>query len=258
MPKSPPTTPALVRTFLAAQNDPLEFATLFDDIPGVECFVKDTKGHRVQVSNGIWKRLGLSCAADMIGKRDHDLFPPHIADQYIRSDQEVLSTGQPQIGLIEIWINEQGTFEWFIINKYPVRGKDGSIIGIMGTLRESQSLQKSLAPHSPLGKVADRIRTHFHEPSSVASLSRIAGLSERQLRRRFQQEFGIGIHAFLLKARIHAAADRLVRRDSSIADIALEVGFCDQSAFTRAFRERMGLTPREYRIRYKASANKVL
>lgn len=254
MPMRRTETPAFVQAFLSAQSNPLDLATLFDDLHGIECFVKDTEGRRVQVSAGIWKRLGLASAAEMIGKKDHDIFPPHIADQYIRSDQEVLRTGQPLVGIIEIWVNEQGSFDWFFINKYPVFGRDGSIIGIMGTLREAGALQKSMASQSPLGKVADYIRTHFAEPSSMATLSKVAGLSERQLRRRFQQEFGVGINAFLLKARVHAAADSLIRRDVPISEIALEVGFCDQSAFTRAFRERMGLTPREYRIQYRPTA----
>jgi AraC-like DNA-binding protein len=70
------------------------------------------------------------------------------------------------------------------------------------------------------------------------------------LRRRFQEEFGMGIAEFVIKLRIHAAADALLKSAESLAEIALQNGFCDQSAFTRAFRAQMGMTPRVYRLRY--------
>lgn len=254
MPSPSQKGPDFLKPFLAALRDPLDFVTLFDTLPGLECFIKDTHGHRLRVSAGIWKRLGFDSPAGMLGKTDHDLFPPHIADQYLRSDQLLIKTGTPLLGIIEIWVNEQGVFDWFVINKYPIWGRNGQIIGIMGTLREASAQQKAHSPLSPLGNVVEYIRTHLHEDCTLETLTKIAGLSERQLRRRFQHEFGVGLNAFVLKARIHAAADALLQTDSPISDIALDVGFCDQSAFTRAFRERMGLTPHQYKTRYSAGA----
>jgi AraC-like DNA-binding protein len=37
--------------------------------------------------------------------------------------------------------------------------------------------------------------------------------------------------------------------DKPIAEIALDFGFCDQSAFTQHFRKHMGITPATYRKR---------
>ena len=60
----------------------------------------------------------------------------------------------------------------------------------------------------------------------------------------------MGLAEFVIKLRIHAAADALLKSPESLAEIALQNGFCDQSAFTRAFRAQMGMTPRVYRLRY--------
>jgi AraC-like DNA-binding protein len=229
----------------------LAFVDLFNDVPGVECYVKDTEGRRIRVSEGIWKRLGMPSEAAMIGKTDHQLFPPHIADQYASGDRQVIASRLPLTGLVEVWIDEQGAFDWFLSNKYPLFDASGDVMGIMGTLRKAAGIQKSALPDSPLSRVVNHIRQRFREPSPMDLLSKVAGLSERQLRRRFQAEFGIGLNAFLIKTRVHAAAELLVRGDQSIADISLEVGFCDQSAFTRSFRERLGMTPRQYRIHYR-------
>jgi AraC-like DNA-binding protein len=155
---------------------------------------------------------------------------------------------------MEVWVDEQGAFDWFVSNKYPMFDAHGQIVGIMGTLRKATGVHKSPLPGSPVSRVVNYIREHFKEPAGMDLLSRVAGLSERQLRRRFLAEFGIGLNAFVLKTRVHAAAEMLVHGDRPIADLALEVGFCDQSAFTRAFRERLGMTPRQYRLRYQTRA----
>jgi AraC-like DNA-binding protein len=239
-----------VRDFLGKLEDPFWFAPLLEALGGVECFVKDAQGRRVYVTSGIWKRLGFSSAVEMVGKTDHDLFPPHIADQYLQSDQQVLSTGTALEGVLEIWVNEQGAFDWFVIHKYPVRGRAGHVVGIVGTLRLAERNRRGMRLESPTGRVAAYLRDHFREAPSLQALSRVAGLSERQLRRRFLEEFGVGPMAFAQRVRTHAAADLLLKTDRSIAEIAQEVGFCDQSAMTRVFREQMGQTPHAYRQRY--------
>ncbi len=242
--------PPLVQEFLDGLEDPFVFARLFEDLPEIECFVKDTLGRRLYVSSGIWKRLGFSSGADMVGKTDSDLFPPHIADQYRRSDGQVLESGLPLVGLLEVWMTEQGVFDWFVVNKYPVLGKGGRAIGIMGVLRAAEKTRRGLLKDTPIGRVSGYLRAHFSEVTPMGDLTRVAGLSERQLRRRFLEEFGMGIAEFVIKLRTHAAADALLKSDESLAAIAQETGFCDQSAFTRAFRAQMGMTPRAYRLRY--------
>lgn len=241
---------ALLERFLRKTGASLEFVSMFDDIPEVECFVKDLEGRRLRVSRGIWKRLGFSCASEMIGKKDHDLFPPYIADQYVKSDQEVISSKEPVVGQLEIWMNEQGVLDWFVVSKYPVFGRDGSVVGIMGTLRTAPSGRRAFAPSSVLGRVMEYVRANFRAPLPLRTLAEIAELSERQLRRRFREDFGMGLAEFVVKTRIQIASDRLLRGDDSLAKIAVDVGFCDQSAFTKAFRSQQGLTPSAYRRRY--------
>jgi PAS domain S-box-containing protein len=245
-----PARSPLIQEFLNGLDDPFVLARLFEDLPEIECFVKDTHGRRLYVSSGIWRRLGFSSGTEMVGKSDNDLFPPHIADQYRRSDEQVLESGQPSVGLLEVWITEQGVFDWFVVNKYPVQGKGGRVIGIMGVLRAAEKTRRGLLQDTPIGRVSGYLRAHFSEATPMADLARVAGLSESQLRRRFLEEFGMGMAEFVIKLRTHAAADALLKSDKALADIAQETGFCDQSAFTRAFRAQMGMTPRAYRFQY--------
>jgi len=240
--------------FLQAEPCALGFVSLFDDLPDVECFVKDLEGRRLRVSEGVWKRLGFRSAAEMVGKKDHELFPPDVADQYVRSDRQVLETGLPVVGQLEIWVNEQGVLDWFVVSKYPVLSRDGRVVGIMGTLRTAPRGQRAFTPGSALGKVMEHVREHFRRAISAAELAAVSGLSERQLRRRFAREIGMGLAEFILKTRIQVASDQLARTQLPLSQIALDVGFCDQSAFCRAFRLQLGVTPGAYRRRYAGAA----
>jgi AraC family transcriptional regulator len=52
---------------------------------------------------------------------------------------------------------------------------------------------------------------------------------------------------YLRRFRVREACKRLGGRELTLAEIALQVGFADQSHFTRVFKRLTGLTPGEYR-----------
>jgi AraC-like DNA-binding protein len=51
----------------------------------------------------------------------------------------------------------------------------------------------------------------------------------------------------ITRSRINSAAQALGETRRSVAEIALACGFCDHSAFTRAFRQATGMTPTQFR-----------
>jgi AraC-like DNA-binding protein len=74
-----------------------------------------------------------------------------------------------------------------------------------------------------------------------------AGLSERTLRRRCHAQIGMGWDEYRRRARLLAAVTPLTETNISIAQIAAEVGFENQSAFARAFRQLTGRAPQTFR-----------
>jgi AraC-like DNA-binding protein len=54
----------------------------------------------------------------------------------------------------------------------------------------------------------------------------------------------------IVRMRVQHACDALRETSTSLADIALESGFYDQSSFTRQFKKHLGITPGEYRRRF--------
>lgn len=257
-PASPP-SPAvtadsmkLQHAFFASIGGPQQFQQLFDHLPGVYFFVKDQKSRLICASPSFCEHLGARSEADLMGRTDDEFFPRHAADHFRRDDERVMSTGEPLIGRVELWYTEHGVLDWFITNKHPVRDTRGNVIGVMGIVRSYEGQRRSMQPMSMINATIDYIRAHQSERLTVRDLAAQAGLSQRHLHRKFREVFGLSVREFLAKTRIQAAGEALVRTDQRIAQIAIDFGFCDQSAFTQLFRKHTGLTPRQFRLRYQS------
>ncbi|MEM0969978.1 MAG: AraC family transcriptional regulator, partial [Verrucomicrobiota bacterium] len=84
------------------------------------------------------------------------------------------------------------------------------------------------------------------------------GMSHRHFDRRFKEDTGLTPNQFLGRSRIQNACHLLQTTDTPIAQIALDLGFCDQSAFTAQFRRRMGQTPLRYRKTFGRGASRTM
>ena len=71
-------------------------------------------------------------------------------------------------------------------------------------------------------------------------------MSRYHLLRAFRDRFGITPHAWQLDRRIQHAR-RLLDKETPLSEIALHLGFADQSHFQRAFKQRVAVNPGEYR-----------
>jgi AraC-like DNA-binding protein len=98
-----------------------------------------------------------------------------------------------------------------------------------------------------LRRVLARIECSLDEGTPLAELARMAGLSEGHFSRAFKRSVGLPPHRWVLHRRVAAAARRLADDDASLSDIALSLGFSDQSLFTRQFAALTGVTPGAYR-----------
>lgn len=82
---------------------------------------------------------------------------------------------------------------------------------------------------------------------SLHELSAVARLSAYHLLRAFRDRFGLPPHTFQLQQRINIAK-RMLAEGISIVQVAFELGFSDQSHFTKKFKVFVGATPRQYQM----------
>lgn len=82
---------------------------------------------------------------------------------------------------------------------------------------------------------------------SLSELAAQCGLSTSYLARGFKQATGLPPHRWLLAQRVKQARTLLETTSQSLAEIALECGFADQSHLTRVFSKVMGAAPGAWR-----------
>lgn len=98
---------------------------------------------------------------------------------------------------------------------------------------------------STLQQVMGYIHEHLHQDLKLNELSAIAQLSPYHFLRLFKQQMGITPHQYILHRRIEKAKHLLKHSKLSIADIAMQTGFADQSHLTRCFKRIVGVTPKQ-------------
>jgi AraC-like DNA-binding protein len=92
------------------------------------------------------------------------------------------------------------------------------------------------APTETLRRLAEACRYSSRE------LARFLGISQRQLQRVFRSRLGCTPQAFLREERLQAA-ERLLHSASSVKEVAYALGFCQQSQFSRDFKQRFCRRP---------------
>jgi AraC-like DNA-binding protein len=96
-------------------------------------------------------------------------------------------------------------------------------------------------------RVIDYIEAHLGDQISITAMAMEVGLSPHHFSRSFTASVGQTPHRYLQQRRIEAAFRMLTLSSRSISDIAMDLGFSDQSHFTRVFRQQTGMTPSQTR-----------
>ena len=91
----------------------------------------------------------------------------------------------------------------------------------------------------------DFMDAHFAENISLTQLGFVVALSPFHFARAFQKHVGLPPHAYLETVRIRRAREAL-DNGQRLVDVALNVGYSDQSHFTHRFRRVLGITPGQY------------
>jgi len=95
------------------------------------------------------------------------------------------------------------------------------------------------------------IESHHGRPIGIDDLVDVAGMSVRNLNRRFLAATGISPRQYLRRVRIEAAKRLLEQPVAPVDRIAEQVGYRDTRAFIRAFGVVAGLSPGQYRQKFR-------
>ena len=91
------------------------------------------------------------------------------------------------------------------------------------------------------------LRARLSEPLRIADLAAHCGFGMRRFHQLFIEAFGETPHRYLQRLRLDTSLMLVTDPRRSLTDVALEVGFGDQSAYTHAFSRRFGIAPGQWR-----------
>ncbi len=199
------------------------------------------------VNNTLATRCGLADKNEALGRTADELFPPLLGNAFALQDREILRDGKAIRDHLELHLYPGGRSGCCLTFKEPVIGKDGKVTGICGISRDLHSPGEKGEEFAALSSVIEHIHRHYDEPLRLPALAEMAGLSVYQFDQRIRSLFHLTAGQYLVKVRIDAACQRLSGTDEPIAQIALSCGYSDQSAFSRQFKQAVGISPMAYR-----------
>ena len=243
------TAAALLETTSHAQGgvDMRLLEQLFDHMADTAFFIKDTAGRYLAVNESLVERHGLRSKSQLLGRRPCDVCPGDFGRIPAEQDAFVICTGRPIIERLELqWYLPQKPV-WCLTTKLPLHDRAGGVSGIIGISKDVRLPIPTKEIPEGVAAALRRLETGYADPLTPAELAGIAGLPAARFARLTKRIYGVSPLQLITKTRI-AAASRLLREtDRNVAEIALECGFYDHSAFTRAFRAVTSVTPTQFR-----------
>jgi AraC-like DNA-binding protein len=232
-----------------------EVIELFDYLEDTPLWIKDEAGHYEWVNVSFLLNFGVKTRAEIIGRTDYDFCGEVLSNQYRMDDERVLR-GERILSRVELVGRFDHTARWCVTSKVPLRDAQGNIVGTAGVTRPlARSDDGGAAPtpkDSPLSVAIRFISQHYADRITNEDLAKACGLSVRAFERQFQAAYHSSPHDYIRGLRVRMSCSPLVFTRKTLAEVATEFGFADQSHFTKEFRRIMGETPRAYRSRFQS------
>ena len=136
---------------------------------------------------------------------------------------------------------------------------DTSVLSVEGLVLETLGTATRLidrSPSTPRPRWLHQAKEFIHENAvkgvSLIGVAAAVGISPAYLARAFRKYYHCSVGEYVRRQRLERAARELANSDKSLAEIAVETGFYDQSHMTHAFKFSLDMTPAEYRATARA------
>ena len=118
-------------------------------------------------------------------------------------------------------------------------------------IKIAEHSDENALPSSMVENLDGYIRDNINDEISNTELGAIFGYHPFYISKVLKDKKGITLHQYVIAYRIKYALSLLRYTDKAIADIADETGFTDASYFTKSFKSQFGMTPKDYRNKFK-------
>jgi AraC-like DNA-binding protein len=227
-----------------------EVAVLFDFTGDTLFWIKDKPGRYQWVNLAFVFNFGLRERDELVGRTDFDMCSPALANQYRMDDERVLQ-GTPLAARAELIGRFDHTLRWFMTSKIPLYDSRRQVVGTAGISHPVSQTARDDAVDGSLSRAVLYMSEHCDQTTSNTLLAKLCGISVRTFERQFLVTYGLPPHEYLRQLRVRMSCRLLVFSKRSITEIAGQLGFADQSHFTKEFKRLYGETPNSYRERHQ-------
>ena len=241
--------------FLNRLADPVVAAELFDQFDNMTFFVKDDAGRYLVVNQTLVSRCGCRDKTSLIGRTAAEVHPQPLGNYFLSQDLELIRTGRPLLNEMEQHPYPRRKTGWCMTTKLPLKDKAGVTIGLVGISRDLQSADQDREVFTSVSKVVEFAKANLSTPLKTPDLAEMVHFSVWQIDQRMRELFGLTTAQLILQLRMDAAAKKLRNSREPIIAIALDIGYANQSAFSRQFRKTFGMPPGDYRRAKIAEGN---
>lgn len=91
------------------------------------------------------------------------------------------------------------------------------------------------------------IHNHLSIQTSVDEIVKASYVSKTTLEKHFGRELGVSVHEYMYNNIMFEASQMLIKSSLSIHNVSEQFGFCDQFYFSKCFKQKFGMSPKEYR-----------
>ncbi|MEU1371534.1 GlxA family transcriptional regulator [Streptomyces sp. NPDC005803] len=107
--------------------------------------------------------------------------------------------------------------------------------------------------HAAVRRVLDQVAADPAGEHTIDSMAGVGGLSRRHLARIFRAEVGVTPGQYVESVRMEAARALLEGDAGSVEDVAQQAGFGSSETLRRVFRHTLGISPTDYRARFRST-----
>ncbi len=157
-------------------------------------------------------------------------------------------------------IGTKGSFEGVIdalsdVASAPLARVSAHVSEVLGTLASLRGQHSRISQPSAVTRVSQHVRAELDRTWCVGDMAEIAGISQSQLFRRFQEETGNSPMGWMRQERMVLARYLLRSTELPITQVALRCGYSDPFHFSRDFKRSHGDAPRYFRTQFRGEGN---
>ncbi len=121
-----------------------------------------------------------------------------------------------------------------------------------GTRPAAERARQQMQSDSLAQNVKEFLDANLDRHVTIQQLSVMFHASQTQLKNSFKNEYGVSVYAYSRTQKMKDAAVLLRETGMTVIEIAGKYGYNNGSKFARAFRDVIGVSPKQYRMQTKA------